>query len=114
MLQRLYARANNKTNNKSPLTIIGQVCGSSTPIEFRLSITIKRRLLMAQFDSRTINATPRQVSGTPILFGLGLLLLILMLWSSMAYVPPGNVGVLVNFGRVTGETLPAGTHFVSP
>ena len=40
--------------------------------------------------------------------------LIILLWASVAYVPPGKMGVLVYFGRVTGETLPAGTHFVSP
>jgi len=68
---------------------------------------------MSHFDPRIINANPRQ-AGVPILIGLGLLLFIILLWSSLAYVPPGNVGVLVNFGRVTGETLPAGTHFVSP
>jgi len=32
----------------------------------------------------------------------------------MAYVPPGHVGVLTSFGRVTDQILPEGTHFVSP
>src|SRR5438309_9282627 len=27
---------------------------------------------------------------------------------------PGNMGLLVYFWRVTGETVPAGTHFLSP
>src|SRR5579864_1113514 len=69
---------------------------------------------MSHFDPRIINANPKSISGTPILVGIGLLFIIILLWASVAYVPPGNVGVLVYFGRVTGETLPAGTHFVSP
>ena len=66
------------------------------------------------FRSRIINSNPKSISGTPILIGIGFVFIIILLWASVAYVPPGNVGVLVYFGRVTGETLPAGTHFVSP
>ncbi len=68
---------------------------------------------MAQFDPRVINANPR-VSGVPILIGVGVLFVIILLWASVAYVPPGSVGVLTSFGAVTGETLSEGTHFVSP
>jgi len=68
---------------------------------------------MSHLDPRIINANTKQATA-PILIGLGLVLIIILMWASLAYVPPGNVGVLVNFGRVTGETLPAGTHFVSP
>jgi regulator of protease activity HflC (stomatin/prohibitin superfamily) len=68
---------------------------------------------MSHFDPRIINANPRAAS-TPILIVIGLVLFIILAWASMAYVPPGNVGVLTSFGRVTDETLPAGTHFVSP
>jgi regulator of protease activity HflC (stomatin/prohibitin superfamily) len=39
------------------------------------------------------------------------LILVLM---SIAYVPAGHVGVLTFFGRVTGDILPEGTHFVNP
>jgi regulator of protease activity HflC (stomatin/prohibitin superfamily) len=39
---------------------------------------------------------------------------IILLYASIAYVPPGSAGVLTSFGRVTGEILPEGTHFVSP
>ena len=69
---------------------------------------------MSHFDPRIINANPKSISGTPILVGMGFVFILIVLWASVAYVPPGNVGVLVYFGRVTGETLPAGTHFVSP
>jgi len=69
---------------------------------------------MSHFDPRIINSNPKSISGTPILIGIGFVFIIILLWASVAYVPPGNVGVLVYFGRVTGETLPAGTHFVSP
>jgi prohibitin 1 len=41
-------------------------------------------------------------------------LLALLLWSSIAYVPAGHVGVLTLFGRVTGDILPEGTHLVNP
>jgi prohibitin 1 len=44
---------------------------------------------------------------------LGVLLLILV-YASVAYVPAGNVGVLTLWGRVTGEVLPEGTHLVNP
>lgn len=42
------------------------------------------------------------------------IVLAILLYASMAYVPAGHVGVLTSFGRVTGEALPEGTHFVSP
>src|ERR1051326_6315672 len=68
---------------------------------------------MAQFDPRVINVNPRS-AGRPILIGIGLVFLLILLSSSVAYVPPGSVGVLTSFGRVTGDVLPEGTHFVSP
>ena len=68
---------------------------------------------MAHFDPRIINANPRSF-GTPVLIVLGLIFLLILIWSSVAYVPPGSAGVLTSFGRVTGEILPEGTHFVSP
>jgi prohibitin 1 len=74
----------------------------------------KEFCLMSHFDPRIINSNPKSISGTPILVGMGFVFILILLWASVAYVPPGNVGVLVYFGRVTGETLPAGTHFVSP
>jgi regulator of protease activity HflC (stomatin/prohibitin superfamily) len=39
---------------------------------------------------------------------------LVLLWASVAYVPAGSVGVLTLFGRVTGQVLPEGTHFVNP
>jgi regulator of protease activity HflC (stomatin/prohibitin superfamily) len=38
----------------------------------------------------------------------------ILLYMSIAYVPAGQVGVLTYFGRVTGDILPEGTHFVNP
>jgi prohibitin 1 len=68
---------------------------------------------MSSFSPRTFDAHPR--SALPlVLSGIVLILLLLMSWSSMAYVPAGHVGVLTSFGAVTGEVLPEGTHFVSP
>src|SRR5204863_4478316 len=42
------------------------------------------------------------------------LLVALLLFSSVAKVESGNVGVLTLFGRVTGEILPEGLHLVNP
>jgi prohibitin 1 len=58
----------------------------------------------------------RYGSGLPQKIGfllLGIFILILV-WASVAYVPSGHVGVLTLFGRVTGDVLQEGTHFVNP
>jgi prohibitin 1 len=68
---------------------------------------------MSHFDPRIINSNPRS-SSAPILVVMGVVLIAILAWASMAYVPPGSAGVLTSFGRVTGEILPEGTHFVSP
>ncbi len=44
---------------------------------------------------------------------IGFVVLVLI-YASLAYVPPGHVGVLVLFGRVTGEALREGIHLVNP
>lgn len=50
------------------------------------------------------------------LIGLGILgfLLIILLFSSVTRVNTGHVGVLTLFGKVTGETLGEGIHFINP
>jgi prohibitin 1 len=50
------------------------------------------------------------------LLGLGLVafVLVILLFTSVARVESGNVGVLTLFGRVTGEVLPEGIHLVNP
>ncbi len=45
---------------------------------------------------------------------LGGVLVVILLYASVAYVPAGHVGVLTLFGRVTDEVLPEGTHLVNP
>ena len=42
------------------------------------------------------------------------ILILILVWASVAYVPSGHVGVLTLFGRVTGDVLQEGTHFVNP
>ena len=42
------------------------------------------------------------------------MLVAVVVYMSIAYVPAGHVGVLTFFGRVTGEVLAEGTHFVNP
>ncbi|HEU4414360.1 MAG TPA: prohibitin family protein [Candidatus Angelobacter sp.] len=68
---------------------------------------------MSHFDPRIINANPRSMA-TPAVVISGLVFALIIIWSSVAYVPPGSVGILTSFGRVTGEVLPEGTHLVSP
>ena len=50
------------------------------------------------------------------MIGLGVagLVLIILLFSSVAKVDSGSVGVLTLFGRVTGEVLPEGIHLINP
>jgi len=56
--------------------------------------------------------------GGGIFRGIGLLvaafLFAVLMIASVAKVPAGHVGVLTLFGRVTGEALPEGMHFVNP
>lgn len=70
---------------------------------------------MSHFGSvpiRTINVGKPQP--TLVLTLIAIIAIAILLYCSMAYVPAGHVGVLTSFGRVTGEVLPEGTHFVSP
>ena len=69
---------------------------------------------MANFGtSRVIDANPAPIFRF-VAIGAMVFLVFIMLYAAVAYVPPGHVGVLTSFGRVTGEVLPEGTHFVSP
>jgi prohibitin 1 len=63
--------------------------------------------------SRTIDVGPRVLLR---LAGLGIagLILIILLFAAVARVDSGSVGVLTLFGRVTGEILPEGIHFINP
>jgi len=58
------------------------------------------------------------VGPAPAIRMLGLagavLLVVILLFSSVARVESGHVGVLTLFGRVTGEVLPEGIHVVNP
>lgn len=63
---------------------------------------------------------PRVIDPNPG-FGLRLIglaiaafLLVILLFSSVARVETGHVGVLTLFGRVTGEMLPEGIHLINP
>ena len=39
---------------------------------------------------------------------------VILIFSSVARVDSGHVGVLTLFGRVTGEVLPEGVHLINP
>ena len=52
--------------------------------------------------------------GAKILKVLGLIVLVILFFSSVVSIPTGNVGVLTMFGRVTGETLGEGIHLINP
>lgn len=63
--------------------------------------------------SRVIDANP----GAGLrLVGLALtaVVLVILLFASVARVESGHVGVLTLFGRVTGEALPEGMHLINP
>ncbi|MBZ5696466.1 MAG: prohibitin family protein [Acidobacteriia bacterium] len=76
---------------------------------------------MAVFHQEDDHELPRRLVGKVgswLPGGLGmvsiLVVLLILLYASVAYVPAGNVGVLTLWGRVTGEVLPEGTHLVNP
>ena len=56
--------------------------------------------------------------GGGVFRGIGVLiaafLFVVLMIASATKVPAGHVGVLTLFGRVTGEALPEGMHFVNP
>jgi regulator of protease activity HflC (stomatin/prohibitin superfamily) len=68
---------------------------------------------MTNVDSKIIAANSRS-TGALVLAGVAVILIVTLLSASVADVPAGSVGILTLFGRVTGEVLPAGKHFVSP
>jgi regulator of protease activity HflC (stomatin/prohibitin superfamily) len=62
---------------------------------------------------RIIDINPKSISRV---FGLAVaaLLLVILVFASIARVDSGHVGVLTLFGRVTGEILSEGIHLVNP
>lgn len=62
---------------------------------------------------RVIDANPNSVFR---LLGLAIagFVLVILLFTSVARVESGHVGVLTLFGRVTGEVLPEGIHMINP
>lgn len=61
------------------------------------------------YASKVRSFLPRGLGGVALLA-----LIVVFVYASVAYVPAGHVGVLTLFGRVTGDVLPEGTHFVNP
>src|SRR6202045_3540844 len=61
------------------------------------------------YAARVRSFLPRGLGGVALLA-----LVLIVVYASVAYVPAGHVGVLTLFGRVTGDVLPEGTHFVNP
>jgi regulator of protease activity HflC (stomatin/prohibitin superfamily) len=63
-----------------------------------------------EFFRKKMGAATRRMGA-----GVGVVvLLVIVLVASLAYVPAGHVGVLTMFGRVTEDVLPEGTHLVNP
>ena len=46
--------------------------------------------------------------------GFGVLVLIILALSALAFIPAGSEGVLLNWGAVSGAVLPPGLHFIVP
>jgi regulator of protease activity HflC (stomatin/prohibitin superfamily) len=73
---------------------------------------------MTIFDSNSRKVIDAGGGGFGLLrligFGIIALVLVILLFSSVTRVDTGHVGVLTLFGKVTGETLGEGIHFISP
>src|SRR5208337_1935678 len=52
--------------------------------------------------------------GSKLLMIVGLIVLVILFFSSVVSIPTGHVGVLTLFGRVTGEALGEGIHVINP
>src|SRR6202158_2614985 len=62
---------------------------------------------------RVIDAHPNSVFRV-LGVAAGACVLVILVFSAVARVDPGNVGLLTLFGRVTGEVLPEGVHLINP
>src|SRR5438874_9292735 len=70
---------------------------------------------MAQYGTtRVIDTGGFNNIGRLIATGAVVLLLIITFACSVTRVDTGNVAVLTQFGRVTGEVLPEGIHLINP
>ncbi len=67
-------------------------------------------------DQKVKIITPSDASGIlrAIGFFFAAIVLIILLFASIAKVPTGHVGVLTLFGRVTGDVLTEGIHMINP
>lgn len=52
--------------------------------------------------------------GKPLMYGVGLFVLLMLLLKATVTIPAGYVGLKDFFGNVADETLPAGFHIVNP
>jgi prohibitin 1 len=59
-----------------------------------------------------------EAEGSPLVrllaIAFAVVVLVILLFASVARVDSGHVGVLTLFGRVTGEVLPEGIHLINP
>ena len=71
---------------------------------------------MVDFDvtkRRVIDVNPKSIF-RGFISGVGIIVLAILIFASIASVKSGHVGVLTLFGRVTGEVLSEGIHLVNP
>lgn len=54
----------------------------------------------------------RQIFG--VLAGIAAVLFLFMFWSSATIIGPGERGVVIHWGKVTGKVLDPGFHFIAP
>jgi prohibitin 1 len=66
-----------------------------------------------QSQGRIIHSNPGPALRL-LAIGAVVLVVVILIFASVARVDSGNVGVLTLFGRVTGEVLPEGVHLVNP
>jgi prohibitin 1 len=66
-----------------------------------------------EFDADRKSRLAKSI-GRSAAIALGLFCLMLVGCMSMTRIPTGNVGVVALFGRLTGQVLPNGLHFINP
>ena len=63
--------------------------------------------------NNVIDINPKSLFRT-VGLGVLVLLIVILLFSSIARVDSGHVGVLTLFGKVTPDVLPEGIHLINP
>jgi regulator of protease activity HflC (stomatin/prohibitin superfamily) len=96
-----------------PYKQVKAIFGKRSYPAHKLALGGKIMAMLNDGPGRIIDINPKSVSRV---FGLAVaaLVLVIIVFASIARVDSGHVGVLTLFGRVTGEILSEGIHLVNP